>query len=273
MNKNMIKYFVLFCGMGLMSNLMAQSDEVLIPLNGDHANHRLKINIFQGEITVKGTERQDVKANYAVITQDSNDSDSFSTDKNGLKKISGGNLDLEMSSSGNTTLIKSHNWNKNIRFEIEVPKNMDINIQKNIGGSVTVVDVQGSVNIENNVGDVVTKNIRGIVNASTNAGALKIHFAEIPEAKNMMFTTTTGSIDISLPPQFDVDLVLKTEMGEIYSDLDLTIENKVPSPSSEQKDGVFKYSHSDHTYAKVGSGGPEISVTSRMGSIYLRENK
>ena len=270
----MTKYTIFIYSLVLsLSQSWGQTDKVLIPLDDPTASKELKINIFQGEIKVSGTDRQDVEAFYEVITNKDDEDTDEGGDHQGLRKISGGNLDLQMSSEDNVVAIQSQNWNKNIMLNIQVPRDMDVNIQKNIGGSVSVSDVRGTINIENNIGDVITKNIDGVVNASTNAGKLEIHFASIPTAKNMMFTSTTGSVDVTLPSQFDVDLILKTDMGEIYSDLDLIVENKVQPPASEKKEGVFKYSHRDHTYAKVGAGGPEITIISKLGSIYLRQGK
>lgn len=254
-------------------SVFAQSDQVTIPIEDNTAGIILKINLFQGKISVKGSDRADVFVKYAAITSDEDADHNEIEEKNGLKKISGGNLDLEMTGDGNTVTIESSNWNKNIDFIIEVPRKMDLNIQKNIGGNVDIENIEGTVNVENNIGDVSISNVTGTVNASTNAGSVKVAFTEIPDPKNMMFTSTTGDIDVAIPSGFGVNLALKTDMGDIYSDLDLTIENKVQEPSREQDEGFFKYSQSNHTYAKVGAGGPELTLVTKLGNIYLRQQK
>ncbi len=249
--------------------IFAQSEEVIIPFDDASLEKELHIKVFQGDITIKGTNRQDVSVTYEII-EDEKEPNPVSTDEQGLKKISGGNLDLEMSSNDNLAQIKSHNWNKNIRLTIDVPTSIQLNIQKNIGGNVMVSDVEGKINIENNVGDIEVKNTVGMVSASTNAGDITCHFKEIPEAQNMLFTTTTGKIDLSLPSQFAANLKLKTDMGDIYSDLDLQMVKKELEPKTKEDGGSFKFFHSDYTFATINGGGPELTIKSKLGSIYLR---
>ena len=256
----------------LTMTIFAQSEEVTIPFDDATSDKELHIKIFQGEITIQGTNRQDILVTYEVI-EDEKEEALSSTDKEGLKKISGGNLDLEMSSDNNLAEIKSHNWNKNIRFSIEVPTSIRLNIQKNIGGNVLVSDVKGNINIENNVGDIEVKSIVGMVSASTNAGDITCHFKEIPEAQNMLFTTTTGKIDLSLPALFAANLKLKTDMGDIYSDLDLQMVKKELEPKTKDDGDSFKFFHSDYTFATLNGGGPELTIKSKLGSIYLRASK
>ena len=252
--------------------IFAQSEEVAIPFADATSDKELHVKIFQGDITIKGTNRKDVLVTYEVIDKEK-ESTPVTEDKQGLKKISGGNLDLEMTSNSNVAKIKSHNWNRSIRLSIEVPTNIQLNIQKNIGGNISIADISGDVNIENNVGNIETENISGIVSASTNAGDIKCHFKEILNAQNMLFTSTTGKIDLSLPPQFAADLKLKTDMGDIYSDLDLQIVKKESEPETKDDAGNFRFLHSDYTYATVNGGGPELTIKSKLGNIYLRTSK
>ena len=249
---------------------MSQSDEVTIPFDDPSAEKKLKIDLFQGDITITGTDRKDVLVKYEVTKEDE-EPDNEGSDHQGLKKISGSNLDLEMSSAGNTAVIESHNWNQNIIFTIEVPSNTNLNVQKNIGGQVNVENLNGSINIENNIGDVVAKNMGGVVNASTNAGNVEVHFSSIPDSKNMMFTSTTGNVDLSLPAAFAADLKLKTDMGDIYSDLEIVIDDNAEKATTESKDGTFKYFNSHWTNASLNGGGPGITLRTKLGNIYLRE--
>ncbi len=269
-----MKNYILFSLFGFLATaaLRGQSDVVNIPLDDPAGAKKLKLNIFQGSVEILGKDRGDVLVEYKVVGSEEED-ELTSTETEGLRKVSGSNLELEMSSEDNIVHIESQNWNKNIHFSIEVPRDIQISIQKNIGGKVSIADVKGNLNIENNVGDVEVKNAHGIVNASANAGNITCHFTEIPEPKNMLFTSMTGKIDLSFPPQFAANLKLKTDMGDIYSDLDFTMENRVQGPESESKDGKFRYFHSDFTYAILQGGGPEITVRSKMGNIYLRESK
>ncbi len=248
-----------------------QSNEVNIPFENPSSEKQLKIEIFQGDISIKASNRNDISVKY-TIEEGESDEDT-GQEHEGLRKISGTNLDLEMSCENNKAKISSHNWNKNLRFEIEVPKNIHLNIHKNIGGDISVESVVGNVNIENNVGNIVTNMIAGIVNASTNAGDLKIHFAEIPESKNMMFSSTTGSIDLTLPAAHKTTLKMKTEMGEIYSDLEIDVQQKNNAVEESNEGKHFRYFNNSWTHGTLNGGGDEITIRTKMGNVYLRGNK
>ena len=57
------------------------------------------------------------------------------------------------------------------------------------------------------------KKARGIVNASTSAGEIKIEFEDIPDPKSMIITNHTGDIDLTLPSSYKADLKMKNQLG------------------------------------------------------------
>src|SRR5687768_8143790 len=86
-------------------------NEFAVPLTDPAKRGKLKAHLNYGSITVKGTARKDVLVKYK--TEDDhddddddkhrgrNDNDNKSKSKDGMKRISGGGMDLEASESNN----------------------------------------------------------------------------------------------------------------------------------------------------------------------------
>jgi len=249
-----------------------QQEEVIIPFKDATGQKKLKMRIFTGNIKITGTDRKDILVKYKNIGHENQCEDNNENSK-GLTKISGSNFELEMGSEENFAYIKSQAWHAHLIFEILVPKNIDLNIHKQIGDEIEIDNINGIINVENNVGNITATNISGVVNASTNAGALVISFKKITEDKAMMFNNTAGEIDITLPADHGATLKMKTQMGEIYSDLDIQISQDSQQGSSSQSDDGFRYVNDNWTYANLNGGGPELTLKSKVGNIYLRKMK
>ncbi|MEM8891169.1 MAG: hypothetical protein AAGD28_24540, partial [Bacteroidota bacterium] len=133
----------------------AQEKEVLVPFEDQGAKKELHIWIYQGDIKVLGKERKDVLLKYeALESKLHGDGASFGDEKaKGLKKISHNNADLDISSANNVVLIKSKEWKKDLKFYVEVPREIDLLIHYGFGGLTEVEGLVGNVNVESNSGD------------------------------------------------------------------------------------------------------------------------
>ena len=161
-----INLFVLLFTLLLTTSLFSQSEQVNIPFQDATAAKQLKIDIPMGEIRIKGTNRKDILVRYETSEEEEEQQDETSVEKNkGLKKIAGSNLNLEMTCSENVATIRASNWYRYLILDIEVPQNIALDIQKNIGDTVWVSNISGNVNIEINVGDIIAEGIKGLVNA------------------------------------------------------------------------------------------------------------
>ncbi len=255
------------------SNLVQAQEmkEVVIPFGDTNGQKQLKMRIFTGNIIIKGTDRKDILVKYR--NSDSAQKPVEDESSKGLKKISGSNFELEMGSENNFAYIKSEAVHTHLEFEILVPKKIDLNIHKQIGEEIIIDNISGIINVENNVGNITITNVSGIVNASTNAGSLVIGFNKVTANKAMLFNNTAGEIDITLPSNHQATLKMKTQMGEIYSDLDIVIQPNTPSEESSNSENGFRYLNDNWTHATLNGGGSEIILKSKVGNIYLRKSK
>src|SRR4051812_45867406 len=120
------------------------SGEIPIPLSDPSKRAKLKVHINYGSISVKGTARKDILVKYSGETdRDDNDHEDRDKSKNGLRRIGGGTLDLEVSENSNFVKVQSDSWNNKVSLSIEVPSGIDMTLHTYNDGDINVANVQG----------------------------------------------------------------------------------------------------------------------------------
>jgi DUF4097 and DUF4098 domain-containing protein YvlB len=115
--------------------------------------------------------------------------------------------------------------------------------------------------------------VRGPVTANTVNGDVEVVFS--PGAAiggPMAFSTLNGDVDLTLPTGIDVNLRLRTEQGDIYSDFDVELTT---SPAQVERDGSqrkYRLTIAKELVGKIGAGGPELFLKSFNGDIVLRQS-
>ena len=144
--KVLMMMLVMVCG----GSVFAQNNngEFVVPFSNPAAAGKLVVDIKTGSVVVKGTARKDVLVKYTSEKYEDNDRDEDNDDdrhkpkghvnvnvdngrkgKEGLKKISGGAMDLEASEYQNTVKITSDNWNESMTVIVEVPSTIDMRVK------------------------------------------------------------------------------------------------------------------------------------------------
>ncbi|HOX83265.1 MAG TPA: hypothetical protein PLJ60_02180 [Chryseolinea sp.] len=281
----------------------AQSaSEFVVPLSDPAKRGKLKAHINYGSITVKGTGRKDVLIKYKSVEDDEDDNDRDEDDdrhhknsnvkvdvkvnvnsnhnnnnedksksKDGLKRIGGGGIDLEVSESSNSVKVQSNSWNHKINLEIEVPSGFDLDVSTYNDGDLIITNIQGQLELTNYNGDITALNISGSVVATSYNGEIKATFDKVTDGTPMSYSTFNGDIDITFPASLKASLKMKTEQGEILTGFDVTVKDTGPVQKKDTKSGVYKVVVDEWKYADVNGGGPEISMKNYNGDIYVRK--
>lgn len=255
------------------------SNEFTVPLSDPAKRGKLKAQINYGSITVKGTARKDVLVKYKAA-QDDNDDDDNDNDndngkkgatKDGLRKIGGGGMDLEVIENSNLVKVSSDSWNNKLNLEIEVPSGMDMEVKTYNDGDLIVTNIQGEVELTNYNGEITALNISGSVVATTYNGEIKVTFDKVTEGTPMSYSTYNGDIDITFPATLKATMKMKTEQGDIYSGFDVDFKSSGPVEKKDTKSGVYKVVIDEWKRGDVNGGGPEINMKNYNGDIYLRK--
>jgi hypothetical protein len=112
-------------------------------------------------------------------------------------------------------------------------------------------------------GDIDVRGLRSDVQATTVSGALNI------ETTGFVSTATTvnGDVILQLPMNLNAELRATTVSGTIDSDFPITVTAPPPLPDGRP---VFRRGGPQSVRAIIGSGGPELRVSTVNGSIQLR---
>lgn len=259
----------------LTTILFAQNDgDFTVPLSDPSKAGKLYVNIKNGSVIIKGTARKDVLVKYTKVNEDDNNRNANNdNDRNreGLKRISGGALDIEASEYQNTVKIVSENWNDGLTLTIEIPTNMNVEAMAYNDGEVEISNISGNLELTNYNGGITATNISGTVVAQTYNGDIKISFDKITPDTPMSFVNYNGDIDVTYPASLKATMKVKTKQGEIYTAFDGAVQKSNPVTKSDSKTGVYKVNIDDWTKIDINGGGPEFTMKSYNGDLYIRK--
>jgi DUF4097 and DUF4098 domain-containing protein YvlB len=262
---------LLTAGLILITSSIAKAqnpNEFTVPLSDPAKRGKLRAHINYGSITVKGTGRKDVLVKY---TASKDDDEKKATTKDGLKRIGGGGMDLEVTENTNTVKVSSDSWNSKLNLEIEVPSGMDLEVKTYNDGDLMVTNIQGDVVLTNYNGEITALNISGSVVATTYNGGIKITFDKVVEGAPMSYSTYNGDIDITFPSTLKATMKMKTEQGDIYSGFDVDFKSSGPVEKKDTRSGVYKVVIDEWKRGDINGGGPEITLKNYNGDIYVRK--
>jgi len=256
-----------------------------VPLSDPGKRAKLKTHINHGSITVKGTARKDVLIKYTWgdnddddpknkndnEDHDDDDDDDKKSSREGLKKIGGGGMDLEVTENNNQVSVKSNSWSHRVNLELEVPTGADMELHTYNGGDIMVTNIQGELALSNYNGEITALNISGSVVASTYNGQIKATFDRVTDGSPMSYSTYNGDIDLTFPSALKATLKMKTEQGEIFTGFDVNITSRGPVQMKDTKSGVYKVIIDDWKTGNVNGGGPEFTMKNYHGDILIRK--
>lgn len=250
------------------SILYAQnSGDFVVPFSDPSKRGKIKAHLNVGSITVKGTARKDVLVKYSS-TESKN---SVEQSKDGLKRISGGSMDLDVSENSNYIKISSGSWNNAMNLEIEVPTSVDLQVHTYNDGVLNLQNIQGELELNNYNGEIYAYNISGSVVATSYNGEIKVTFDKITDGTPMSFSTYNGDVDLTFPSTLKASLKMKTSSGEVYTGFDVNLIKSGPVQKKDEKSGTYKVVVDDWVKGDVNGGGPEFMIKSYNGDIYVRK--
>ena len=171
--------------------------------------------------------------------------------------------DCERSRDGDGYVVK-------MDFQVQVPRDIDINIKTVNEGHVSVRDINGSFLVRNVNGDIQIRNIAGSGTARTVNGPVKVSFRQNPrEASD--FETVNGAVELAFARDLAADFKFKTFNGGIYSDFPVTAL-PVQGMKEEHRGAKVIFRADRYTGARVSAGGPQIKVENLNGDIRILEN-
>ena len=256
--KKIVTPFLIVLALGAFNMLAAQ--EYKLSVSG---NKTLKLHEV-GEVQITGYEGSDLIFSTEV------DRDEDSERAEGLKALSAMGLvdntgiGLSVIESGDVIDVNPMSKRSGPEYEIKVPKNVKVFYEHSTpyGDKVIIKNITSELEVSTNHSDLWLENITGPMTINTVHGDIEAIFSELNQQSPTSIISVHGLVDITLPAATKANLSLSTEWGEIYTDMDIAIENESDSKSNTTK-----------IKGKLNGGGVPLEIGTSHSNIYLRKKK
>ena len=232
-----------------------------------------KINMSSGKLVVKEVNKVAFEgySGSEIIVSTYGKHSSKSERAEGLRIINGSGLEdnteigLAMNKENGSTILEQVSRRSSTRYLIKVPANVTVKYEHSTheGSRVTFKNMKNELEISTNHNSVTLENVTGPMTINTVHGKIEGNFSSVNQSSPISIASVHGLVDLSLPSNSKANLRINSNHGEIYSDLDITIE---------KKETMTKYSNRN-VRGTLNGGGVQMSVESSHGNVYLRKQK
>jgi len=261
--------------MFLSGQVMAQDqkEQLVVPLSDPGKPFKLNIGLINGGIKVTTYEGKDVIIDVTIEKEDRKGD--RKENAGGMKRITAGNgMDVSAEEKNNRITVHSESWKGNVNFVVKVPQTeATLKLSTINNGDISVTGVNGEIEVTNVNGAVTLTNVSGSVVANTINGDLKATLKSIDPKAPMAFSTLNGNVDVTFPSTLKVNVKLKSDMGEMFTDFDIEADKNQPTVKKTNQAGMYRVNIESWVYGKINGGGPELMMKNMNGNIYIRKAK
>lgn len=264
---NNTKYILPIFFFLLISPIIAQQKEqIIIPLSKPNKPGTIYIRHNSGSIKIVGYNGSNVIIDASFENQQDNSGRSGE-----LKKINRKTVKLNATEKNNNVSLSTNNYDENINLDIKVPYNFSAYINLMEGEGIELHNISGNFVLNCNDGNILLLNVSGSAVASTLDGDIIAQFDKVNTEMPMKFTILSGKIDLTFPAQMKATFDMRSEFGDILTDINLDLDKREVKESS--KNGLKRYSLESAMVGKMNGGGQRITLRALDGNIYIRKNK
>ncbi len=170
-------------------------------------------------------------------------------------------LGLEVTeSSGVMTIRKA--TGKDAEYTIRIPADAALKIEEESweGSEFEISDLKGEIEVKSLGSDIVITNVTGPVTANTTSGDITVVFSSVSQSAPTTISNISGFIDVTMPSATKANLRMESISGDLYTDFDLTTQNK----------GMPRVGGSK-VNTTLNGGGVEITLKCISDDVYLRK--
>ena len=146
-----------------------------------------------------------------------------------------------------------------VGFTVRAPAAARINVQTR-NGSIRSDAPLAALVADSRNGSIKSERPVGTVQAHTRNGSISAIIADGPLAGDVILETYNGSITAELPASINANVALQTRHGRVNTDFPLQVT----------LDGTQDDSRLRNITAVLGTGGPQVKLETRNGSIRLK---
>jgi DUF4097 and DUF4098 domain-containing protein YvlB len=229
------------------------------------AGERFSLDNVNGGVTVSTWKEDKVEIKAVKVARD---------DEKDLKDV-----EIRVDQSAGHVSVKAiwpkfrRRFNVNVDFDIKVPEGVILDEVETVNGGVEVTGRYGRAEVGTTNGSVTVEDASGELKAYTTNGGIQVNRFEgklqaettngnirlegLTFKDRISAETTNGSITLGIdsPETLNANLLARTTNGHITVDFPVTLKNLTQSKHRVE--------------AKIGQGGPEISLETTNGSIKI----
>jgi DUF4097 and DUF4098 domain-containing protein YvlB len=266
--------YAVLCLSGVALAQQVSGDRIAVPFSDASRPRVVKGQLLQGCFVVEGYDGNE------VVVEPRGSSGRSSKRRpprgaEGLTRLDIDGLDLTVEEQNNTVTIRSHSGNGG-DIAVRVPRSTSLKLECTNGGDMKVDNVTGDLELNNLNGDILASGISGSVVAHSLNGKVTIGFDRVTPEKAMSFSSLNGNIDVTLPPDARGTLRVKSDNGETYTDFEVKLVANAAPPTVEDnrgRGGKYKVKMDRTMIGTINGGGPDMSLKTLNGNIYIRKKK
>jgi hypothetical protein len=277
--KGMIRLFkaAVLCTL-LASTAVAQqtvqptTDRVTVPFSDPERPGTLRVNLLDGTVTIKGSNRRDVLfiANSQQARQALRRRQQAEPPPGMRRLTQPGGFGVE---ERDNEMSVSSGFSREINLEIEVPTRTKLRVSI-VDGGITVDGVDNEMEINTVDGGITLTNVGGSVVAHAVDGNIAATVARVAAQAPMAFTSLNGDIDVTLPAAVKANLRLRSDQGDVFTDFDVQVTADASANRTQQRNGRgLRIDVNRSIYGTVNGGGPDFELRTFDGNIYVRKGK
>lgn len=270
------KSIIILAALMLSNNIVAQQESVdlfSVPLSNPNQPGKLIVNQLTGSINVVAYDGKEVIVKATIGEDDHCDScHKKSSSSNGMKKISNASLNIGAEEKDNIVEIENELWNRKTDLSIKVPRDFSLKLSTVNNGDISVFGVNGDMEISNVNGEITLEKVSGSASVDTTNGEVKVSFENITSGSDMAFSSFNGNVEVTFPSSLKANVKAKSDMGDIYTDFDMTVSNNEPEVDKDTSSGKYKVKIEQWVKGSINGGGPEMLFKTFNGDILIKSN-
>lgn len=189
----------------------------------------------------------------------------------GMRRLPNSSLGLVIEEEDNLVRVSSQGAPRRASLRLLVPRRASLELTTVNDGDISVRDVEGDLEVRNTNGSIRLQNVGGAVVAHTVNGKVEVTLTRLAPDAALSFATLNGNVDVTLPPTARGALRLRSDNGEIFTDFDVQLTPRPAQVEQERVGGRYRLEMQREVTGTIGGGGPEITVRTFNGNIYLRK--